>query len=146
MKVIFLDIDGVLINEVCFLNRDSTKKEPQKPDPNCVAALNEIVKSSGANIVVSSSWRLNRTLEQLRTVLRGWGVDAEIIGKTPYIAFGTRGQEISEWLKIHSEVEKFIIIDDDDEMGVLSNKLLLTDFISGLHTGQIKKALKLFDI
>ncbi len=55
MKVIFLDVDGVL---------NST---PSGPDfePGLVVWLNRLVDLSGAGVVVSSSWRLEYPLDRL---------------------------------------------------------------------------------
>ena len=72
--------------------------------PECVAELNRIVESTGADIVVSSTWRQDPDYIQ---VLRAAGVNGRILGKTVHgirgidgnFLVGTcRGDEIQEWL------------------------------------------------
>ena len=57
MKVIFLDIDGVLINKASLLNVESS----YVPDEKCVQQLNELINRTDAKIVVSSCWRIGRS-------------------------------------------------------------------------------------
>jgi len=78
MKVIFLDIDGVLINKASLLKMESD----YFPDEKCVQRLNDVIKKTDANIVVSSCWRIGRTLAELRELLAGWGVEGTILDKT----------------------------------------------------------------
>ena len=59
MKLIFLDIDGVL---VMWKSMEDYKPEPPmyhpRFDKSCVAALNDLIKRTGAEIFISSSWRI----------------------------------------------------------------------------------------
>lgn len=115
MKIVFLDIDGVLLNLESYSGG-------QRPDPKCLERLNRITDQTGAKIVVSSSWRYDPNIAK---VLKGWGVTASIIGVTPCLAISrTRGEEIFAWLQEHKDgylgVESFVVIDDDDDMGDLS--------------------------
>ena len=55
MKVIFLDIDGVL-------NSDSTsnpRKFPYVIDDMLLARFRELVRKTGATVVLSSTWRVD---------------------------------------------------------------------------------------
>lgn len=107
MKIIFLDIDGVL-------NTSRTKElvcggclgiEPGKAD-----LIKRIVKETGAKIVLTSTWRHHPDLSQ---AVRDQVV--EFIGVTR--SLGTeRGFEIEEWLIAHPEVERYAIIDDTCDM------------------------------
>lgn len=143
MKVIFLDIDGVLncgrwikelqggfdnpINQMC---------------PAAVARLNRITDATRAKIVVSSTWRMafmNRCAEPLVSLqgcLRQYGITGDIIGMTPRkenAVRNVRGKEIQAWLDEHySEVDKYIIIDDDSDMGKLHTHHVKTLFEDGL--------------
>jgi hypothetical protein len=105
MKVIFLDIDGVL-NRTSFVWID----EDNPIDPKSAELLNELLLQTGAKIVVSSSWRLtvgpNRwnsfeSYEAFFGMLRKSGVHGEFIGVT--VNFNDenkcRGDEILDWLK-----------------------------------------------
>jgi hypothetical protein len=128
MKVIFLDIDGVL-NSQEFLNKNKGASgfSAGRIDPELVARLNRIVQSTGAKIVISSTWRHGKSVWELKHMLRsrGFQYSSNIIDRTP-IGMGIRGQEIQDWLELdperervdpnHDPVEAYVIIDDNNEM------------------------------
>ena len=119
MKVIFLDIDGVL-NHMGVFPDAGFPDEPIAPE--CVARLRQIVDATGAKIVLSSSWRtgwFKDTEEQgssgevLNRVLAREGL--EIFDKTGYKDSWNRSEEVIEWMQQAPEpVESFIILDDCD--------------------------------
>jgi hypothetical protein len=140
MKVVFLDIDGVLVTYGSL--RRSASGSHAKPDRGCVVALNSVLQRTGAKIVVSSTWRL-AGLASIRQTLNEWGVRGEVIGITPNLTrkLGAvfvstkRGDEISLWLASHPDVDRFVILDDDSDMNGLSDRLVKTNFTEGL-TGE----------
>lgn len=96
MRVIFLDIDGVLNNTQTVTDADAPWRGPNPiadgsppwallipVDPMCVARLNRLVAETGAKIVISSSWRLFSRWEDLGPALLRHGVVADVIGETP---------------------------------------------------------------
>ena len=126
MKVIFLDIDGVICVVGCNMDEarklvrcDATRKLYETLNKDCIAALNEIVNRSGAKVVISSSWRRFDSLRTLKRKFKEAGFIGMIIDVTPVTTScngGTycyRGNEIQMWLNEHPEVEKFVIIDDE---------------------------------
>lgn len=140
LKVIFVDVDGVL-------NQSSTK-EYYIPgiigiDPRNVAPLNSIIEKSGAKLVISSSWRKQLTMEALVKLFSDNGIKGEVIGRTGCHPTGTRGFEIQEWLERHPMVESIVILDDDTDMGHLRNKLVQTSPWKGLRWKHVPRALKL---
>jgi HAD domain in Swiss Army Knife RNA repair proteins len=130
MKIIFLDIDGVLKNRA-FPHGNSA-------DPVCVSLLNQIVEKTNAYFVISSSWRTGSSLSVLKDMLDAWGVvPGRLIDKTPCFKWECkRGDEIQAWLAAREEqrgdVEKFIILDDDTDMIHLLPHLVKTTFQFGL--------------
>ena len=80
MKVIFLDIDGVLatnkefaMNRTKFQTKYPEAKEIHIPypfNPGCVEVFNEILEETGAIIVLSSDWRLHWDLEELDKIFK----------------------------------------------------------------------------
>lgn len=59
-KIIFLDIDGVLNTKYWYnqMSRSTPKdKYGYAFDPNAVANLKRIIDETGADIVISSSWK-----------------------------------------------------------------------------------------
>ena len=74
--------------------------------------LKEIIDATDADIVVTSTWKMEMGLEG---VLRMWGdreLPGKIIGVTPDIDPIHRGDEIAAWLDSYGEDCHFAIIDD----------------------------------
>lgn len=119
MKIIFLDIDGVL--NVYPQGRD---KYGPKFHSNFVENLKEIINKTNAKIVISSSWKSDG-LDILKSMWRYRNLPGEIIDITPDLYFiysekeddsYCRGDEIQLWLDKHPEIVNYVIIDDDDDM------------------------------
>lgn len=125
MKVLFLDVDGVLNNKETFRKNyeahlGGSEFEPLPLDPVCVFELNRVIEQTGAFIVLSSSWRgiedhedrlasigvLNRCHPHYRTPHHG----------TPDKPYINRGTEIKDWLSDHPAVDRYAIVDDDSDM------------------------------
>jgi hypothetical protein len=124
MKIIFLDFDGVLTNR---------KTRFGSADPVCVASLNKITFATGAEIVVSSTWRM-QGLDAIRHNLFLWGVLKTPIDVTPRLQSdsATRGSEIRQWLVEHPGTNRFVILDDDADMDDLREHLVKCDTNIGL--------------
>jgi len=153
VKVIFLDIDGVLNNELYLKEQYKTfsAKEMEKHPSNYISndniiQLNSLCDRTDASIVISSSWRKMLSLDEIKTALleKGFAYQDRIIGITPELGSSTRvidrGSEIKEWLKTNA-VDKFVIIDDGDDMGNLFSYLIKTDYIFGLQEKHVFAAL-----
>lgn len=129
MKLIFLDIDGVLVT-----NRSLMAGNEYRFDKECVKNLLEILTITGAKIVISSSWREDRTLNQLKLLFENNGLGDNIIDITPIHGdHEIRGSEIKAFLdRSDLKIDKFVIIDDEEEMGELAPYLVETNFKSGI--------------
>lgn len=119
MKVIFLDIDGVL-NVI-----------PQGHDAfggifhsDFVDNLKRIIDETDAKIIISSSWR-HSGLQKMLDMWEFRNLPGEVIGVTPdlyrFLDFEgertmVRGDEIQAVLNIHSEITHYVILDDDTDM------------------------------
>jgi hypothetical protein len=161
MKVVFLDIDGVL-NHCDTRCPSPTRGEPlpMPIEPQCMARLNRLIAETGAKIVISSSWRLFARWQDLGPALVRHGLVAEVIGETPDLVNnatwlanwqarkGTpftyesleRGWEIGEWLAAHPEVTAFVILDDCSDMDALKPWLVLTHPNDGLDDPDVERA------
>lgn len=116
LKVLFLDFDGVL-NSLPFLRRYTG--DGVGLDPACMALLQHIVESTGAVIVLSTSWReyWNRVEAEcdpigcrINEVFREYGLT--VWDKTPQLR-QRREEEIQTWLEAHeAEVAQFAVVDD----------------------------------
>ena len=135
MKLIFLDIDGVL-NTYSTYSRERCVVEGDKLD--LVAAL---AKESGAEIVLSSSWRLApREAWEREFTLR----KLEIFGVTPRLEGGNRRKEILSYMEDLDCVDSFVIFDDlRGGWGVLASGLVFVDGRRGISKKNILKAEKL---
>lgn len=148
MKILFLDNDGV----ICLSNnwgerakkwanfkRDNPDVEfTDRPvqcrfddfDDKAVKVLNEILEETGADIVVSSDWRLHANLEELGEYYESQGIIKKPIAVTDQFqdlfpkewnAFRfradlelERSMEINHWLENHPEVTHWVAVDDLD--------------------------------
>ncbi len=121
MRVIFLDIDGVLNNSKHMaLHRGQI-------DPQNIACLNHLVEATGAKIVLSSSWRSyvgedricsiqafalllhthglrNASSAFLDTTRQDVLSDAELVNDRAY--------QCKDWLDTHPEVTSHVALDD----------------------------------
>jgi len=150
MKLIFLDIDGVLNSErhAKKMHEQGVTDTYNEFDPECVAALNRICDESGAVCVLSSTWRLSWSLPGMLEHLRKFGFTGELVDKTP-ITSKERGFEIAMCLghfhRHGPEVESFVILDDDSDMEHLLPFLVKTSFKTGLSEEDADKAIKMLE-
>ena len=133
-KILFLDIDGVLNSKWWYTQMDRNTPKDKYGfafDPRAVANLKRIVEETGADIVMSSSWKC-MGLSQVQEMWSVRNLPGKIIGITPSSGndetlldddtdsidrFHIRGEEIKEWLKQHGKhVSHYVIIDDMDNM------------------------------
>lgn len=129
MKVIFLDIDGVLNSNEYFERTKNNKLNRVELDIKCLKVLKEIIDETKAYIVVTSSWRLLKSFEDTKRYLKEFGIDIYDITKSIY---GNRGEEIRDYLKNH-DINKFVILDDEifTDFNELKNYLVKTSFYNG---------------
>jgi len=146
MKLIFLDFDGVL-NSLRWVRSQSPLHDYVVGglDSDAVARVKKIMDTSGAKIVVSSSWRLFHPLSQLQDLLEEYDIDRnDVVGVTPFIS-GPRGDEIAaylrQWPLRHNRVESCVILDDDDDMTDVYQRLVHTKWEDGLLDEHIPLAL-----
>jgi hypothetical protein len=131
-------VDGVLNNPSCY----SRRTENGIPaDPKCVAALNRILRETGAQIVLSSTWRMDG-MEFCGSRFTEWGVIVPIFDVTPELVQRGRGREIEAWLNGYAgEVEAFVILDDTGKMEPYLDRLVLVDERSGLTEADADRAI-----
>ncbi len=149
MKILILDHDGV----ICLSNNwggrtkkwanyrsanpDSSKEKKDAPvsvrfddfDKKAIKILNEILEETGAEIVVSSDWKLHATLEELGEYYESQGIIKKPIALTPNIqnckdydsnfiwsprweSEQIRTIEIKQYLHDHPEVTHWVSVDD----------------------------------
>lgn len=108
-KIIFLDINGVVLT----IPPDGHFEVELEPSANAISNLNLLVQVTGAEVVVTSTWRIGRTVDELESLLKSWGYRGSVLDKTKNgDGDEDRGYDIRNWLSRH-EVESFVVIDDD---------------------------------
>lgn len=121
-KIIFLDIDGVLNSDEYIEDLPPVSTELDDIDESKVQLLKEIVDRTGAQIVLSSSWRKmthdkdnlqfgNLIYKYLIETLNKYSLS--IVSETP-ILNDSRPKEIITWINQNTETEMvFVSLDDD---------------------------------
>lgn len=116
MKVIFLDIDGVL-NESASETRSPTGF--LGIDDEKVQRLKRIVEETGAEIVLTSSWKTEWDPDPEKASADGNYLSKKladhglrILEKTDDMHYN-RGEGISTWLNQHPSVTSWVVLDDD---------------------------------
>ncbi len=166
IKIIFLYIDGVLNTKYWYSQMDRNAPKDQYGygfDPKSVANLAQIIEKTGAEIVISSSWK-ELGLSELRNMWKERKLPGKIIDVTPnYMSdeillnadfndtdldhLYIRGYEIKGWLKIHgADVSHYVIIDDmDDVLPEQQSYLVQTDPEIGISDWDAKMAIMILN-
>lgn len=168
MKILFLDVDGVLNSGESFhINHQARLAAEARGEIKIgsvgaikefgwplghlytpyLERLNRILEETDAQIVVSSVWRSNE-LEELQSwfTTKGFKYKERIIDRTAnfQLSYG-RGYEIQEWLNNSDDVERFAILDDDSDMLHLMPYLVHTDQRVGLQDENVNEAIALLN-
>lgn len=161
-KIIFLDIDGVL-NSARW-DAQISKGSPRDRfgyafDPIAVKNLSKIIAETGADIVVSSSWKCHG-LDGMQEMWEERNLPGRVIGITPNTIsdemllnmnldemdeVALRGPEIEEWLSLHGKkVGHYVILDDVDSfLASQKTHLVLTNPNVGLREEDATKAVEI---
>ena len=155
MKVIFLDFDGVI----------TTHKSQYRLDEEKMKLIEHICNKTDAYIVISSSWRrftLEDTIKDI-TDTSNWSVPVpftpieRVVGVTSrmYSFKGDdknthfrvpRGVEIERYLNEHTDIDKYVILDDDADMLLEQAPYFIqTDAIEGLSEQDAEKAITILN-
>ncbi|HDR7922188.1 TPA: hypothetical protein QCY49_000124 [Bacillus paranthracis] len=146
MNLIFLDIDGVMNHSNYFVR--SKQHMLQAFCPKALANLKEILEKCDAKIVVSSTWRKLGSVKTLKkAIFSHYGLQKYIIGRTPELRGEPRGAEIQAFMNgFKRPIDRFIIIDDGDDMLHLSDRLILTSpYEDGLDEIKREEAIQLLN-
>ncbi len=149
LKLIFLDIDGIFnsfesfscvrgeavpidIGEARISGKEAYEHELV---PSKIDLLARVINHLDLKVVLSSSWRLSYTPDDMETLLiarcPSWK-RGTIIDKTDNIG-DFRGQQIQRWLDAHPEVTEYVVIDDDSDMlDSQKPRFVQTSWLTGL--------------
>lgn len=135
MKVLFLDVDGVL-------NRDGTKEHVIEGLNRFVGLDKELVgrfllwrnKHKDVDVVLSSTWR---KYEGFRRALREHGI--EWISETPDFVLQNRGKEILHWVAQNLNMkDEYAALDDQHIVG-LGHRWVQTSEKHGLQNKHLRR-------
>lgn len=164
-KFIFLDIDGVCNSNKYFSSPAYAEESSGKSDalimlvnhylhldPAALKLVNQLVDKSGAEVVVSSTWKSKYSEEEFNKMFADRGATFKVVGRTPHV-YGRkfsedvpRGLEIQAYLDGLSEKpEAFVILDDRSDMKHLVKYLIQTKYEDGLTRLHVDKALRILN-
>lgn len=145
---LFPEITGTYNNRVCSIAASYFFDKKAVQNLNCL--IREIEKVRNVWIVVSSSWRENRSVEELRSTFFGiHEFSRYIVDKTPEEVsikeLGTycpskshseeyssqcRAAEIQYWLNQHPEIINYIVLDDNDNhlLAAFGERFVMTNY------------------
>lgn len=116
MKIVFLDVDGVL-NSVRYDRQRGA--DEGNIDRSRLPLLKRLIDKTQAQIVLSSSWRkhwdadgarLDGVGREMVALFAEYGLS--IYGKTDCLDGNDRAEEIRAWLAEHADTEEYVILDD----------------------------------
>jgi hypothetical protein len=139
MKIIFLDIDGVIVTGKSF-NDDC------EVDSHCVYWVNRLTEETGAVLVLSSSRRQSRSFGECIQLLQNWGITGRLMSKTPILDDDNeRGDEIRLWMEQFPGEYSFIIIDDSEDMKDLESCRIRTTWENGFTENEYLQAKEILE-
>ena len=169
MKLIFLDVDGVLNNPALWERTNEARKryflekEHEANNdgyyllqlcPILIGNLNKIIVATAAKVVLSSSWRHTCPPKKMQSLLNHHGFCGEIIGATPTFSeipegypWERRGGEIHRWMELYlpkmPPEDPIVIIDDDSDMEPWMERLVRTNGPEALSEERAEAAIKM---
>jgi len=149
-KILFLDFDGVLDTYTYDQKLQSEGKATKDGygyvfDPACVDCLRLIVEATGAEIVVTSTWKEYMSPDDIKDMWAARCLPGKVTDTTAYVMGGDRGDEIAAWLKEHDgEVLDYAIIDDLDAAAFAEDQrphLFAVDRLAGLDKDTVARVI-----
>jgi hypothetical protein len=165
MKVLFLDIDGVMNSHEKHTNGYTGMSA------DCVTRLNFILYETDARIVVSSAWRFlvlsgSMKVEGLENLFLTHGINCyeKVIGITGMSIYDpetkvespSRGELIKQWLGEHKDldIKSFAVVDDGnstsgDDFGITEavgeERFVQTDSVIGLTDHDAMRVIRILN-
>jgi len=163
LKLLCLDIDGVCNNQQHISDNHGAKiGGVRQLSPVLCERVQRICTATGAQILLTSTWRLSTKRPRMQAMLAARGLTARIVGYTPQIltrvdAIGydeaNRGVEIHRWLtQAPRGITGIVVIDDDPGACLDANDdpflypwYVRTYFHSGITEEDVPKAIMMLN-
>ncbi len=136
MKILFLDIDGVMKPGRSYWLPSSDRDGGF--DPLAVACVNRICERTNAKIVFNTVWNL-QGINSLKSISRKQGIKASILGMTKFPETDNRKEAIMQWLQ-HRDVEAWCAL--DDAIIFLKNAIEI-NYLNGISVENYRQATRL---
>ena len=122
-----MDVDGVLNYTKWYVddrNPGNLYGQEGEIDPECVRRIVNICEKTGAKIVLSSDWRIDKN--SIKRLERAGFPEGLIFSQTPELIWTrfnsptstedySRGREIDMWLNEHPDTYDYVIIDNRED-------------------------------
>jgi hypothetical protein len=144
--VIFLDLDGVLNHAEYWKTYTGLTVLDAPFDPECVSRLNQLIRDSDGEVVITSSWRhFKLGTKRIEEYMNNAGFAGTVIGETPVLHVPLRGMEVQRWLMDNPGRRKIVIIDDGEKYGWLEPYRVKVNPEVGLQAEDIADALRILN-
>lgn len=140
-RILFLDIDGVVLPDRARYLANQTKPVMKVFDPCAVGLLNQVCHQRKLKIVIHSSWvRYWEGIADGAPTVMDWcvgqGIKKGHFHEDPHTdeTIHWRYDRIDDWLSRHKDVNRYVILDDDkpDDGWPRASHLILTDENEGI--------------
>ena len=140
MKILFLDIDGVL-NSVYYSKKMEYNEFFEKKK---IELIKQIVEKTNCKIVLTSL-RLNFQLydNEIKDTLENEGLK---IYDTLNLSFISKAESIQRYIKNKDSIENYVVVDDSDYKNDFQYHFVKTSTYYGLTKSKAKKIVELFNI
>lgn len=157
MKLLFLDIDGVLDSETFHHGPKDKQGFPfDRLDIKCLRRIEKIVANTGCQVVISSTWRETWGISDFNDLFKKFNCNIEIYALNPVHreSYKNRGSEIYEYIKNNEsilnkkwyEFNDYVILDDDcDMLYYQRNNFIFVDRTVGLTDKDCKQAIMILN-
>ena len=156
MKILFLDIDGVLVTLNDWETRGRAEVLSDNSydfDPLCVERFNNLLKRvPDMKIVISSTWRILNTVLELEDMLALRGIHVELMGVTRAPGWDKennrsepRGYQCQDFIDALDVKPRVVFLDDDrDFLPEQKSRCVFTTWQDGLESKHVDKIVELF--
>jgi len=114
---ILLDIDGVLVTTPAWRTTEHLPDGFLKFNERAASNLSKIIDKTNAAIVLTTTHRINYSVDKWKELLRTRGICPSSVSKlndlTTLSDMADRATDIKEWVDKEKNDRNFVIIDDD---------------------------------
>lgn len=164
MRLLLLDFDGVLNGAAHFTSPEFQAATEGLAEAEVmllarsihlerakVILLNRVVEASGSAVVISSSWRLGYTLDELNEMLTARGASFRAVAVTPRVTSydpskPMRVREILAYLDTLATPPDSVVALDDDDLGGMVPGHIRTESDLGLQEHHVEACLRVFGL